>query len=68
MLTLEVKSLSVHSFKNVCNTCQWKLNKIVWSKVHKILSFLKKNRGTKNHFWQNVDAILEDISVVETIV
>ena len=28
----------------------------------------KKNRVFKNHFWQSVDAILEDVSVVETIV
>ena len=27
-----------------------------------------KNRVSKNHFWQGVDAILEDISVAETIV
>ena len=32
----------------------------------KILSFLTKKMV--NHFWQNVDAILEDVSVTETIV
>ena len=28
----------------------------------------KKNRFFKNYFWQSVDAILEEISVAETIV
>ena len=28
----------------------------------------KKNRFLKNAFWQRVDAILEDVSVPETIV
>ena len=27
-----------------------------------------KNPGFLNHFWQNVDAILEHVSVAETIV
>ena len=30
--------------------------------------FDKKNRVFKNHFWQSVDTILEDVSVAETIV
>ena len=32
------------------------------------LSFFDKKRGFFNHFWQCVDAILEDISVAQTIV
>ena len=32
----------------------------VWSELYKILSF--------NHFWQSVDAILEDVTVTDTIV
>ena len=34
----------------------------------KILSFLTKNRVFKKHFWQSVDAVLEDVRVAETIV
>ena len=30
--------------------------------------FLSKPRFFKNHFWQSADAILEDVSVAETIV
>ena len=52
------------------------MNKFVWSKLHEIVSFLtkkkKKKKGKKrgfyNHFWQRVDAILEDVSVAEIIV
>ena len=48
------------------------LNKIVWSKLHEIFSFLTKNKQKNvflsNQFWQNFVAILEDVSVVETIV
>ena len=44
------------------------MNKIVWSKLHKILSFLTKNPVSYNHFWLRVDVILEDISVAEIIV
>ena len=57
------------------------LNKIVWSKLHEIpneiLNFLTKNRFFfnylflkyfYNHFWQRVDAILEDVSVAELTV
>ena len=35
-------------------------------KVHEILSFLEKKKFFKP-FWQSVDAILEDVSVAETI-
>ena len=52
MLTLEVLSLS--RLKNVCITCQWNFNNIVWSKVHDILNFVKKRGFFYNHFWQNV--------------
>ena len=45
-----------------------KLNKIVRSKLHEILSFLTKYRVFRNHFWQSVNAILEDVSVAEAIV
>ena len=43
MRTLEVWSLSVHCLTSIWTTCWWNLNKIVWSKVYKILSFLTKN-------------------------
>ena len=42
--------------------------KIVWTKLHEILSSLTKKHGFYNHFWQRVDAILEDVSVAEIIV
>ena len=60
-------SFSIHSLQNVCSTCKWNLNKIVWSKLHEILSFLRKTEFFYNHFWQSVDAILEDVSVAEPI-
>ena len=48
------------------------LVKFVWSKLHKILSFLtkkkKKKQFFKNHFWHSVDPILEDVSVAERII
>ena len=37
-------------------------------KLYEILNFLTNNRGFKKHFWQRVDAILEDVSVAEIIV
>ena len=43
MLTLEVKSLSIHYLISIWTTCWWNLNEIVWSKIYKILSFLTKN-------------------------
>ena len=44
-----------------------KFEQIVWSKLHEILSFFTKNWVFYNHFWQRVDAILEDVSVAEII-
>ena len=44
------------------------LNQIVWSEMYKLLSFMTKSRVFKKHFWQSVDAILQDVSVAETIV
>ena len=40
----------------------------IWSKLHEILSFLTKNRVFYNHFWQRVDAILEDVYVAKIFV
>ena len=65
MLTLEVWSLSVYCLISIWTTCWWNLNKSVWSKVYKILSFLTKNGSpflTKRWFH------LENISVTDTIV
>ena len=45
-----------------------KFEQIAWSKLHEILSFLTKKRGFCNHFWQRVDAILEDVHVAKIIV
>ena len=41
----EIGSLkSLHTlFDSVWTTCWWNLNKIVWSEIYKILSFLAKN-------------------------
>ena len=44
-----------------------KFEQNLWSKQHEILSFLTKNLAFYNHFWQRVDAILEDVSVTEII-
>ena len=41
------------------------LNKVAWSELYKILSFLTK---MVNLFWQTVDTILEHNSVTKTIV
>ena len=48
----------------------------MWSKLLEIRGFLtkkekkkkKKKKGFLNHFWQSVEAILENVSVAETIV
>ena len=42
-----------------------KFEQIVWSELYEILSFLTK---IVNNFWQDDEAILEDVSVTETIV
>ena len=65
MLILEDQSFSIHYLIGVWTTCWWNLNQVVWSKLYKILSFLTK---MVNHFWRSVDAIVEDVSVTETIV
>ena len=49
---------------SIWTTCWWNLNKIVWSELYEIWIFLKM----VNYFWQSVDAILEDVSVNETII
>ena len=59
-----LKSLNT-LFDKYFTTCWWNVKKIVWSKPYKILSFLTK---MVNHFWQRVNAILEDVSVNEIIV
>ena len=41
------------------------LNKILWSEPYKVCAFWQK---MVNNCWQSVDAILEDVSVTETIV
>ena len=66
ILTLKVLSLSIHYLISIWTTCWWNWNKIVWSELYRILIFLTKKMV--NHFWQNVDAILEDVSVNETII
>ena len=66
---------SLHTFRKKClyqMLIKFEQNRI-WSKLHEILSFLtkkkkKKPAGFYNHFWQRVDAILEDVSVAEIIV
>ena len=67
MLTLEVYSLSIHYLISIWTKCCWNWNKIVWSELHKILSFFFYKKMV-NHFWQGVDAILKNISATETIV
>ena len=35
----------LHTFlKNVCTTCLWNMNQIIWFKLHETWSFLTKNR------------------------
>ena len=69
MLILEVYSLSIHYLINIWTTCWWNLNKIVWFELYQKK---KKNQPVDkrmvNHFLQSFDAILEDVSVTETIV
>ena len=45
-----------------------KFNQIVWSKMYKFWVSWQKTELFKSHFWQSVDAILQDVSVAETIV
>ena len=42
MLTSEVLGLPIHYFISIWVTCWWNLNKVEWSKLYKILSFLTK--------------------------
>ena len=60
--------VSINYLICIWTTCWWNLNQIIWSKMCKILSFINKNRILKNHFCQNVKAILQDGPVAETIV
>ena len=66
MLTLEFKSL--HKYKYLEHMLvkfqQNYMVQITWN--HEL--FGKKTQGFLNHFWQSVGAILENISVAETIV
>ena len=48
MLTLEVLSLSMHYFIRIWTTCWWNLNKIILSKIYRMLIFLTK---MVKHFW-----------------
>ena len=38
-LILTLESLFIHSFKNVCSTCRWHLNKIAWFNYTKFWPF-----------------------------
>ena len=43
----------------------------IWTKLcgpnyTKFGAFWQKNRFFQNHFWQSIDAILEDVSVTKT--
>ena len=80
MLTFEVKSHSIYYFDKYSNLdhmlVKFEQNCMVWTtrnfkffnqkqKTKKQTN--KQKRGCKNHFSQSVDAILEDVSVTETI-
>ena len=67
MLTLEVYSLAIHYLISIWTTCWWNLNKIVWFELYKKCELFDPKKMV-NHFWQSVDAILEDVPVTETIV
>ena len=45
---------------------KFKQNLVV--EITQYFELFDKNRVFKNHFWQSADAILEDISIDETIV
>ena len=45
-----LKSLFIHYLVRIWITCWWNLNKIVWSKIYKILSFLTNTRIFKPCF------------------
>ena len=66
MLTLENLSLSIHYLIKV------KFSGEIWTKSYcpkytKFCAFWQKKKMV-DIFWQSVDAILEDVSVTETIV
>ena len=64
MLTLEVWSLSIHSFKKWLYHMLWcNLNKIVWSKLQRNFQLFDKNQAFYKHFRQRVHTILDDVSV-----
>ena len=66
MLTLEVWSLSIHSLKMFVPYASKIWTKLYAPNYKKFWAFWQK-LVFYNHFWQRVDAILEDISVAEII-
>ena len=54
-----LKSLHKLFNKYLDHTHWWNLNKIVWSELYKINELFYKKMAI--HFWQSVDAILEDV-------
>ena len=56
------------SLISICIACLWNLNKIVCSEFNQIWSVLIIIiTKMVNNYWQSVDAILEDMSVAETM-
>ena len=67
MLTLEVLSLSIHSFKSVLPYASEIWTKSYGPNYTKFWAFWQKLGSFYNHFWQRVDAILEDVFVAQII-
>ena len=57
----------LHTLFDTYWTTYWRnLNQTVWFEMDKISTFLTKKKCFFNHFWQNGDAIFQDVSVAET--
>ena len=68
MLTLEVESLSSYTFKMFVPRASEIWTKSYGPNYTKFWAFWQTAGFFENHFWQSVDAILEDVSVAEIIV
>ena len=75
--TLDFQCLYIHSLKNVCTTCYSEIFKKSFGPKYTIFKLFEKTKQNKikqkkktfkNYFWQSIDAILEDVSVAETII
>ena len=66
--TGNLQSLRTFILVRIWTTCWRNLNQIVSFEMFKIWGFLTKTRVFFKHFKQSIDAILQDVSVAETVI